>query len=32
LEDARYLRLVYKEKIKENEIEKIKDMIRKLRL
>ncbi len=32
LEDARYLRLVYKEKIKENEIKKIKDMIRRLRL
>ncbi len=32
LEDARYLRIVYKEKIDESEIEKIKKMIKKLRL
>ena len=32
LEDARYLRLVYKEKVKEDEIKKIKNMIRRFRL
>jgi dihydroxyacetone kinase-like predicted kinase len=32
MEDARYLRLVYKEKIKEREIEKIKKMIKEMRL
>jgi dihydroxyacetone kinase-like predicted kinase len=32
MEDARYLRLVYKEKINEKEIEKIKKMIKEMRL
>ncbi len=32
MEDARYLRIVYKEKIDESEIEKIKKMIKRLRL
>jgi hypothetical protein len=32
MEDARYLRLIYKEKIKEREIEKIKKMMKEMRL
>ena len=32
LEDARFLRIVYKEKIKENEVKKIKEMIKECRL
>jgi hypothetical protein len=32
LEDARHLRIVYEEEIDENEIKKIKEKIRKLRL